>query len=126
MTITTPAEQPLSINPASDDEIDLRQVAGALARRWPWIAGGGALGLVLSGLYLLTTKPVYQGEFQIVLNQKDSQSGAAALLSQSPGLASIVGLGLGGAGGNDSIATEVQIPSTVLRCSGRLRCCESG
>ena len=45
MMTTAPAEQQLAITPASDDEIDLRQVAGALGRRWPWIAGGGALGL---------------------------------------------------------------------------------
>jgi uncharacterized protein involved in exopolysaccharide biosynthesis len=112
---TASAEQPLATTPASDDEIDLRQVAGALGRRWPWIASGGALGLLLSGLYLLTTKPVYQGEFQIVLNQENNQSGAAALLSQNPALAAIAGLG--GAGGNDSIATEVQILNSpsVLR-----------
>ena len=99
----------------ADDEIDLRQVAGALGRRWPWIAGGGALGLLISGLYLLTAKPVYQGEFQIVLNQENNQSGTAALLSQNPALAALAGLG--GAGGNDSIATEVQILNSpsVLR-----------
>ena len=113
--ITTPAEQPLPITPASDDEIDLRQVAGALGRRWPWIAGGGAIGLILAGLYLLTAKPVYQGEFQIVLGQEKSQSGAAALLSQNPALAALAGLG--NAGGKDSIATEVQILNSpsVLR-----------
>ena len=112
---TSPAEQSLAASPANDDEIDLRQVGGALGRRWPWIAGGGALGLLLSWLYLLTTKPVYQGEFQIVLNQENNLAGAAALLSQNPGLAAIAGLG--GAGGNDSIATEVQILNSpsVLR-----------
>ena len=58
-------DQPMLPNQLqTDDEIDLRQVAGALGRRWPWIAGGGALGLILSGLYLITTKPVYQGEFR--------------------------------------------------------------
>ena len=82
MTVTTPSEQTLAINPASEDEIDLRQVAGALGRRRSWIAGGGALGLLLSGLYLLTTKPVYQGEFQIVLNQVNNQS-VRALLSRT-------------------------------------------
>ena len=35
-----PAEQPLAISPVGDDEIDLGQAAGALRRRWPWIAGG--------------------------------------------------------------------------------------
>ena len=80
---TTAAEQPLTINPASDDEIDLHKVAGALVRRWPWIASGGALGLFLSGLHIFTTKPVYQGEFQIVLNQTNNHSGASALMSQN-------------------------------------------
>ena len=113
--ITTPAEQPLPITPASDEDIDLRQVAGALSRRWPWIAGGGALGLILCGLYLLNAKAVYQGEFQIVLSQEESQSGAAALLSQNPALAALAGLN--SSGGNDSNATEVQILNSpsVLR-----------
>ena len=112
---TTPAEQQLAITPTSNDEIDLRQVAGSLGRRWPWIAGGGALGVVLSGLSLLTAKPLYQGEFQIVLNQGNNQSGAAALLSQNPALAAIAGLAGGGV--TDSIATEVQILNSpsVLR-----------
>ena len=50
-----------------------------------------------------------------MLEQKNNQSGAAALLSQSPGLAAIAGLR--GVGGNDSIATEVQILNSpsVLR-----------
>ena len=69
--------------------------------------GGGALGLLLSGLNLLTAKPVYQGEFQIVLSQENSQVAPAALLSQNPGLAALAGLS--GSGGGDSIATEVQI-----------------
>ena len=112
---TAPAEQPRATSPASDDEIDLRQVIRALGRRWRWIAGGGAIGILLSSVHLLTTKPVYQGEFQIVLDQGNRQSGAAALLSQNPALAAIAGLS--GGGGDDSIATEVQIlnsPSVLL------------
>ncbi|QBE67833.1 hypothetical protein SynWH8101_0221 [Synechococcus sp. WH 8101] len=109
---TAPAEQPLAITPASDDEIDLRQVAGALVRRWPWIVGGGVLGLLIAGIQLARTKPVYQGEFQIVLSGEKA-GGAASLLSQNPALAAIAGLG----GGGDSIATEVQILNSpsVLR-----------
>jgi succinoglycan biosynthesis transport protein ExoP len=105
----------LENNSQIDDEIDLQQVIGALFRRWPWVATGGALGISFSGLYLLGTKPTYQGEFQIVLSQEKSQSGAAALLSQNPALAALADLG--GAGGNDSLATEVQIlnsPSVLL------------
>ena len=71
------------------------------------IACGGAIGLIHSGLQLLTSKPVYQGEFQIVLSQEKNQSSTAALLSQNPALAMFSGLS--GTSGNDSIATEIQI-----------------
>ena len=90
-----------------DDEIDLGQVAGALLRRWTWLASGSAIGLILSGLHLINTKQVYQGEFQIVINQEGSNNGAASLLSQNSGLAALAALG--GVGNIDSIATEVQI-----------------
>ena len=112
---TTPAQHPLAASPTGEDEIDMRQVAGALSRRWRWIVGGGAIGVLFSGLSLLNTKPVYQGEFQIVLDQGNSKSAAAAFLSQNPALSAIAGLG--GDGGSDSIATEVQILNSpsVLR-----------
>ena len=111
MTIT-PADQHQAINPTSDDEIDLRQVVAALSRRWSWIAGGSTLGLILASLNLINTKPVYQGEFQIVLDQINNQSGTSALLGQISALGA-----LGGIGGNDSIATELQILTSpsVLR-----------
>ena len=111
----TTADQPLRTNQLhAEDEIDLRQVAGALIRRWAWIVSGTAVGLTLSGHYVLTTKPVYQAEFQIVLSQAESQTGVASLFSQNPGLAALTGLG--NSGGN-TIATEVQILNSpsVLR-----------
>ena len=112
---STPAEQPFAITRANNDEIDLRQMAGALGRHWCLIAGGGAIGLLLSGFNLLTAKPVYQGEFQIVLSQENKQSGIASLFGQNPALGLIAGMGSGI--GNDSIATEVQILNSpsVLR-----------
>ena len=111
---TSSDKRQLAITTATDDEIDLRQVAGALGRRWPWIAGGGAIGLLLSGFNLLTTKQVFQGEFQIVLNRGNNQSSATAFLGQNPALMAFAGLA---GAGNDSIATEVQILNSpsVLR-----------
>jgi len=113
------ASNPAPISPtlaAGDDEIDLGQLVAALQRRWRWIAGGAAIGGLLAGLSVLTTKPTYQGEFQIVLQQSQGPSGgAAALLSANPGLAALAGLG--GRGGGDSIATEIAIlnsPSVLL------------
>ena len=98
----------------ADNEIDLRQLANSLRRCWPWIVGGSAFGLLLSGLHLLRSTPVYQGEFQIVLSEGNSYSDASALLSQNPALASLAGLG---GAGSDSIATEVHILNSpsVLR-----------
>ena len=110
-----PAKQFLQPNHnQADDEIDLREVVGALLRRWPLIIGSGALGLILSGIYLHPKKSIYQGEFQIVLGQEKAQSGGFGLLSKNPGLAAIAGLG---GAANESIATEVQILNSpsVLR-----------
>ncbi len=39
---------------SSDDEIDLREVASALRRRWIWVASGGLLGVVIAGISILT------------------------------------------------------------------------
>ena len=72
MTTANANQQLLPKQFHDDDEIDLRQVVGALLRRWTWLASGSAIGLFLSGLHLIVTKPVYQGEFQIVINQEGS------------------------------------------------------
>ena len=107
MTTTNTDQKLLPNQSHHDDEIDLRQVASALLRQWTWLASGSAVGLILAVGHLLTTKPVYQGEFQIVINEDNSKSGAAALFSKNPGLAALAGLG--GASSSDSIDTEVQI-----------------
>ena len=49
-----------------DDEIDLRELAAALQRRWRWSAGGLALGLTLGGLAGLRQQP--SQEMQLVVN----------------------------------------------------------
>ena len=111
---TTPAEQPLAVTTTNDEEIDLREVVNALRRRWPLLLGGGALGLLIAGIQLARTKPVYQGEFQIVLTSGNA-SKTTSLLAQNPALSAIAALS--GTGGNDSIATEIQILNSpsVLR-----------
>ena len=60
----------LSDNNKPDDEIDLRQVVGALARRWRWITGGGAIGLLLSALNLFLVKPVFKANFRSFSTRK--------------------------------------------------------
>ena len=86
------------------DEIDLLQVADVIMRHRGWVAKSSFLGLIVSSIYIILSKPVYQGEFQIVLNQSSSLSAASGIFSQNAGLAALAGLS--GSGVNDSIAIE--------------------
>ncbi len=92
----------------ADDEIDLGQLAASLRRRWRLIAKVAGGTLLLSAAVTLLQKPVWEGEFQIVLAdpEKKQGGGAAQLLAQNPALASLIGTG---GGGKDSLETEVKI-----------------
>ena len=92
----------------ADDEIDLGQLAASLRRRWRLIAQVAVTTLLLSAVTTLRQKPVWEGEFQIVLADPDKQEGggAALLLAQNPGLASLISTR---GGGKDSLETEVKI-----------------
>jgi len=114
--LTSTAPLPTAAAPAGDDEIDLRELGGALVRRWRLIAAGAGAGLVLAGLVTLIQKPVWEGEFQIVLAEDKHGGGLSALLGQNAALASLVGLG-GASAGGDGQETEVKIlesPSVLL------------
>jgi succinoglycan biosynthesis transport protein ExoP len=100
---------------AANDEIDLRELAGALRRRWRLIAAGAGAGVVLAGLATLLQPRVWEGEFQIVLSDQKQGGGLSSLLAQNAGLASLAGLT--GTGGSSSQETEVKIlesPSVLL------------
>ena len=91
----------------ADDEIDLGQLAASLRRRWRLIAQVAGGTLLLSAAVTLLQKPVWEGEFQIVLaDPEKKQGGASQLLAQNPSLASLIG---SGGGGKDSLETEVKI-----------------
>ena len=93
----------------SDDEIDLRQVAAVLVRQKVLVGGITIAAALLSGLYAFTRKPIWEGSFQIVLENKSSDSGSrlAQLAAANPMLANLAGL----AGGvsKSSLETEVKI-----------------
>ena len=93
----------------SDDEIDLRQVAAALGRQKVLIGGITIAAALLSGVYAFTRKPVWEGSFQIVLENQNSGSGGrlAQLTAANPMLTNLAGLG--GGAGKSSLATEVKI-----------------
>ena len=107
MTTRSMENQPdFSFTARTDDEIDLRQVYGALRRRKSLIAKITAATVLLSGIYAFTRKPVWQGQFEIVLASAQSPtSQASSLLQSNPGLANLIGAG----GGNDQLETEVEI-----------------
>ena len=92
----------------ADDVIDLGQIAASLRRRWRLIAQVAGGTLLLSAVITLLQKPVWEGEFQIVVAdpEKKQGGGAAQLLAQNPALASLIGTG---GGGKDSLETEVKI-----------------
>ena len=82
----SPSQPPVSptSSAASEDEIDLRQVAGALGRQRRLIAAVVGASLLLSGLYAFTRKPVWEGQFQIVLEDQNSGMGRLAQCAQNP------------------------------------------
>lgn len=93
----------------SDDEIDLRQMAAALGRQKLLIAAITTSAAVLSGIYAFTRQPLWEGSFQIVLENQNSGSGGrlSQLAASNPMLANLAGLG--GAGGENSLETELKI-----------------
>ena len=104
-SLQQPPAQPIQ----ADDEIDLGQLVASLVRRRRLIACVTGGTVLLTGLVTVLQKPVWEGEFQIVLASKDSgqSSGAAALIAQNPGLAGLAGIS--GAGKGNQLETEVKI-----------------
>jgi len=94
--------------PATDDEIDFRQVAAALRRQWQWILAGAAGGLGAAALANALSKPIWEGSFQIVLapKEQDGASRLAQLAASNSMFASLSGLRGGGEG---QLETEVKI-----------------
>ena len=89
----------------TDVEIDLRQVAKSLIRH-KYLIAKITSAAVLASVYSVISKPVWEGQFEIVLaSKKSSTSQAAQLLQSNPGLANLIGIG----GSNDQLETEVEI-----------------
>ena len=110
MTAASSNQPAVVSSTTDDDEIDLRQVAGALYRQRGLIAKLAGASLLLSGLYAFLTKPVWEGQFQIVLENQDSGNGKLAqLAAANPMLANLTGLGCLGGSGSSSLETEVKI-----------------
>ena len=106
--ISSSSNKPLQASSQlNDEEIDLRRVAAALNRQKVLIGGITLTVALLSGLYAFTRKPVWQGSFQIVLENQQSGTGGrlAQLAASNPMLAGLAGI----RAGESSLETEVKI-----------------
>ena len=89
-----------------DDEIDLRQVFGALLRRKALIAKIATGSVLLTAIYAFTSKAVWEGQFQIVLARTQSVSSQTrSQLESNASIAKLIGVDLG----NEQLRTEVEI-----------------
>ena len=99
---------PIAPQPDGSDEIDLAQLGAALKRQSKLIATVTGGTLLLTLIATLLQKPVWEGEFQIVLASNEGSGGKLAqLAAANPMLAGLAGVG--GGGGKGSLETEVQI-----------------
>ena len=99
---------PQSASSLAEDEIDLSQVAGALYRHRRLISIITGTTLVMSGIYAFTRQPVWEGQFQIVLENQESvkTGGLSQLISNNQLLSNIAGIS---SGGSSQLQTEVKV-----------------
>ncbi|ABM75435.1 Hypothetical protein NATL1_08771 [Prochlorococcus marinus str. NATL1A] len=93
--------------PLLEDEIDIKNILYSLNRNRRLIAKFIFSGLFISGLIIFSTKRVWEGEFQIVL--ENNEVNRPSLLKES-GLSNVLNI----SGGNDSLITEVGILKSPL------------
>ena len=110
MKINSMSNQPeKQANQLTDDEIDLRQVASTLSRHKALIAKISVTTLLFSCIYAITQRPVWEGRFQIVLEDKNKLSGTLSQLTRSnPKLANLANLA-GSSNKLSSLKTEINI-----------------
>ncbi len=97
---------PISMPAAADDEIDLAQLAGALKRQWKLIGMISLASFLIAAAYTYSRKPTWEGRFDIVLKQPESNSSVKAQLLQSN---AALGAFIGGSGGASELETQVEI-----------------
>ena len=100
-----------SLNSKSDDEIDLKQIFYVLVRNKKIIFITTFSGLIIGTLIAFTSKKIWQGGFQIVLENPSSSMGRA--ISSDTSIMKFIGLN---PNSNRTLSTEVEIlkSSSVL------------
>lgn len=90
-----------SPSPSTTEEFDFAQLIQTLLRRWPWIVLGGVSGLLIAGWITRNSKPVWVGELQILIDQKEKGGG----IGQNSVLAGLAGISVG----KSELETDVKI-----------------
>lgn len=94
-----------------NDEIDFGEVASTLYRRWRLVAGITAGTTIAAALVTVAQKPVWEGEFQIVVaNRDEQQSRSSELFASNSALATLIGANSNG----NELETEVKILKSPL------------
>ncbi len=99
-------------NHSSTDEIDLNKILSTVIRKKALIAKFTLAGLVVSSIFAISIKRVWQGEFQIVLENNSDKSTKAQLASSM-----LLGSLMLGGGSSSRLTTEVEIlksPSILI------------
>jgi uncharacterized protein involved in exopolysaccharide biosynthesis len=101
----------VSTNPSAFDDaplLDLRAIFDKLlAARW-WLVASVIVGAMAFGIVAFMMKPIYRGTVVLVpVTSMRGAEGLGAALGQLDGLASIVGMGLGGRGADTAEAIAV-------------------
>ncbi|RRN78782.1 polysaccharide biosynthesis tyrosine autokinase [Pseudoxanthomonas sp. SGD-10] len=86
-----------AVTPATEDEIDLRELVGVLIDRKWWIIATTAIFFVLSVAYVLLTAPVYRAQAMVQVESK---------MPSIPGLSDLTSLA---GGGSVAATTEVAL-----------------
>ena len=95
----------LDLNKNQDESINSikwNKIFSIFKRRKIFIISGVCAGIFLGGLYLLIKKPLWEGEFQIVVSNKDESKIQSALMN-TLGLAKYAGIDTG----SNKLETEV-------------------
>jgi uncharacterized protein involved in exopolysaccharide biosynthesis len=88
-----------------NDEIDLRQYAAVVAKRWKSILLVTLLLAILALVYSLRQKPVYEARTTLLLRS----GGSAGGMSQYSGLANMLGMNLGGSGSSGNLGDLTEL-----------------
>jgi len=90
----------------SEDDINLRNILQVLMHRRWWILAASVVSAAFGVFVALTSIPIYRAEILLApIKQPSGIGGMQALSSQLGGLASLVGVSLGGSDDATSIAT---------------------